>query len=193
MGHHQARQGHPRRRPTASLTGARLARLAVDLLGMVSHFLPGDPAFGLEGERIQSWFRPAWPIVPDLSRSGPVNSDTRFWVQVRGGEVIETAVAAVDMLKTVAWLWFPRGWCGDAGTSLVTESPHRFGRRSPSLSSGPCHHPVSDQSPSRRRCDGGAAQPRNSDSKTRSLRRVWYSRWVSCSMVCHRLPCCSFM
>jgi transposase, IS30 family len=35
-----------------------------------------------------------------------VNSDTRFWGQIRGGEVIETAVAAVDMSNTVAWQWF---------------------------------------------------------------------------------------
>ena len=63
----------------------------------------GDLAFDRDGECIQSWFIPAWPIVPDLSRPGPVNSDTRFWGQIRGAEAIETAVVAVDMSNAVAW------------------------------------------------------------------------------------------
>jgi uncharacterized protein (TIGR03084 family) len=34
--------------------------------------------------------------------TGPVNSDTRFWGQIRGAEAIETAVVAVDMSNAVA-------------------------------------------------------------------------------------------
>ena len=104
MGHHQARQGYPRRHPEAGLTGVGSVRSAVDLLGMVSYSLLGDPAFERDGgDCIHSWFRTAWPIVPDPSRPGPVNSDTRFWGQILGAEVIGTALAAVDMSNTVAW------------------------------------------------------------------------------------------
>ena len=71
---------------------------------MVSYSLLGDPAFERDGgDCIHSWFRTAWPIVPDPSRPGPVNSDTRFWGQILGAEVIGTALAAVDMSNTVAW------------------------------------------------------------------------------------------